>query len=445
MAIYRFSDTSAVREAVFRYAKDRPPTAFLTAKDGTAADELSTIRRAIESAGWQCIPASVDGKEVLQVSGFKEAGQCSAFLVTHHFAEGEPKITPEKGDHQTLTTRQWLQHSSLKLGGWSYLIGDMSLAASGFMKGDSKEAMGGALYTAGGAILARYGNVKTEHHVREVLERTGEFLKEEAVKLPEDCRLFTILKQRREGGIANTESFFSRYPSQVTLGVYTMGAFSMLLSGLMKKGNAMSAFGSTGTLQDKEKLSSIAYGLNSTGTKVGSLLIPEKRQYKDDEKKIKHPGTLGAVVDWFQEKPLRLFGYGALLSTGLLGWSTYNEYKNNPKQKSHIFKFVTVGSYIIGDTLLTISNKDYVNADGQFDPDEQRRIEATIAETIARQPQEIQGGLVHHVAGFLSTQPEMKGNAEQIGKEIQEQVDHFAKNPWASRTAATTPPLQPNR
>src|SRR5258708_3209859 len=98
MSIYTYSPSSPLRDILFRYANDRPPIALLEA--GTASDEtLSAICRAIASQGWSSTAASMDGKDVLQVQGFKDEGQLAAFLHTTHFTNGNPQITAEAGDH----------------------------------------------------------------------------------------------------------------------------------------------------------------------------------------------------------------------------------------------------------------------------------------------------------------------------------------------------------
>ena len=56
------------------------------------------------------------------------------------------------------------------------IVGDASLLGAGLMNGRSKEIAAGTLYTAGATVLARYGNTKTEYHVKQVLEETADFV-----------------------------------------------------------------------------------------------------------------------------------------------------------------------------------------------------------------------------------------------------------------------------
>ena len=427
MSIYRFSSPSAISEARFSYAGDRPPVALLAAGVAVNENQLSEVRRAIESAGWKCVPVEVNGQEMLLVDGFKEVGQFTAFLLDRGFVQGDQNITAEPSDHVVCTTQDIIKANSLKVAGVLNLIGDAALLGSGVASGRSQEITAGALYTAGAGVLARYGNVKTEHHVREVSERVGHFLQKQAVELPENCGLSSILKDKRDGVIHNTEKFLYRYPTEVMLSAYTLGAASMLKSGI-RQGDPWG----------------IAYGVNSVAVKAASLLIPEKHMSAKEKELAKQHGPMAKLVDWIQEKPLRVIGYGSMISDVLLGLSAMREFKADPKQRSYIFKFITTGTYIMADLMMAISNKKHVNADGKFDAEEQRRIEALAAEAIARQPKTQQQALANQVAGFLATQPEMKGSAADISLAIMVQVVHMERNPWASRDAGNFA-VQPGR
>jgi hypothetical protein len=424
MSLYQFAPSSLITQAQFRYADDHLPEAVLTASDTARPEQLSGIRQMLDARGWHCVPVHIDGHNALQLSGFGKPEQLLGFMNAHQYIEGQPVFTSESGDDKERSTKDWLYNTSLKASGWSYIIGDVALLMSGLMSGRQKEAVSGALYTAGGAVLARYGNVKTEHHVRDITMRMGEFLKKQADELPPDCALGNIMKEKRDGVLPDIEHFLYKYPAQTTVGIYTLGAFSMLQSGL-KHG----------------KFWDIAYGANSTAAGLGSIIIPEKAHNPDAPTPT---NPVAQCWDWVREKPLRMAGYAYILSGLALGMSAYREFKDNPAQKSYIFKFITTGTYLVGDVLLAISHKDHTNADGKFDVDEQRRIEAMAAEAISRQPESMRDALVHHVAGFLAMQPEMKGKAPDIGKSIKAQLQHMLDNPWSARPAGNAP-IQPNR
>ncbi|MBV8938972.1 MAG: hypothetical protein JO089_03940, partial [Alphaproteobacteria bacterium] len=227
MSIHRFTPPSSVSRIVFRYANDRPPVALVSAGRTNPA-ELWSVRRALEGMGWECVPARAEGRLGLQVQGFKDEGQLVAFLQQNHFVSAAASVTPEPGDHPSRTVAEWLEDKSMKICGWSYIIGDVSLLLSGLMSGRSKETLTGLLYTAGGAVLARYGNIKTAEHVRGVSERLGEYIQEQGATLPEECGLFSVLKEKREGMLPTIDRFLARYPSQTTISIYSLGSLTML-------------------------------------------------------------------------------------------------------------------------------------------------------------------------------------------------------------------------
>src|SRR5262249_11934840 len=149
-------------EVAFRYANDRKPVAYLVAGDAPKP-LLDALCHAAEAEKWRCTPAALDGKPVLRLYGFQEAGQVAAWLQIHHFTNGMPNIQTEPGDGATRSWKEWLEDTSLKAAGWGNFIGDTSLLMSGLLSGRKAEMTTGLLYTGGGGILARYGNVKTEY------------------------------------------------------------------------------------------------------------------------------------------------------------------------------------------------------------------------------------------------------------------------------------------
>ncbi|MEJ0010219.1 MAG: hypothetical protein WDN72_06735 [Alphaproteobacteria bacterium] len=432
MSIYRFPDASDVAEVRFRYANDRLPEALIAARPGADAGHLAAVRHALELTGWQCIPAWADGREVLQVTGFKEAGELGGLLLSHRFVRGIPQVTEEPGDHPTRGIRDWLQHTSLRAAGWLNLIGDTGLLVSGLRSGNPDHVSAGALYTAGAAVAALYGNVKTERQVHELLKHTGMFLQQQAVALPEDSGLYDVTHNKRDSALHETQNFLYRYPAEMMLGLYTMGAFTMLQAGLH-----------TRDAQGRRNPWKIAYGGNSVTLKATSLLIPEKHKSEDEKKEARYHTPVGKVISWIEEKPMRLFGFGSFLSDSFLGMAAYRDHQNHPDKKHDIFMWITTGTYLIADALAAISSKDPANADGKFSADEQRRIEAMSAETIARQPESMQAPLINQLASFLSLQPEMRGNADKISRSLTEQLVHIQQNPWAQRVAAA--PAQPEQ
>ncbi len=99
MSIYHYRGASWIASARFRYANDRPPIALLAAREGITPEQISVMRRALEAQELHCGPTVFEGRQVLQVEGFKDESQLAAMLQRLHFTSASPKITPEEGDH----------------------------------------------------------------------------------------------------------------------------------------------------------------------------------------------------------------------------------------------------------------------------------------------------------------------------------------------------------
>lgn len=413
-----FDPASPITAIRFNYAADRAPVALVEARDFILPEYLSIVRNALQANGWNAVPVTIDGKDTLQVDGFKDAGELSAYLRANHFAEGRERITPEPGDHPTRSSDEWLQDTTQKICGYSYLLADLTLTLSGGMSSKPLEAAAGGLYLAGGGLMGWFGNAKTERHVRQVAERTAKFFEEHSAKLPESCGLFHVAREKREGILPKAEEFLYRYPSQTMLSLYIMGALAMLESGRRKQGNGWD----------------MIYGINSTVAGLASLLIPEKKTNPNE----KSPeGMLAKFWDGIRKQPLQVAGYLYIISAYALGMSAYKDYKKNPAQKAYIAKFITAATYLVGDIALAWSKKDHTNGKGAFDADEYRRIIGLTAETIACQPKDMQDVLIHQVSGFLAAQPEMAGTQQDIAAALREQAHHMPRNLWAHQSSGS--------
>lgn len=299
----------------------------------------------------------------------------------------------------------FLKQYSLQLAGILNLIGDVGFLGTGIKTRDPYKISGGGLYTLGGLNLALFGKVKPEENLRRVKEEVAALIDEKTGHAA----------ARPEGGDA-----LYRHAADNTLTAYTAGAAAMLASGI-KKHNA--GLGSAG----------LYYGASSLAFKLGSRLIPEQAAGGAGEKS-------GGIVGWIREKPLRLFGYGSVVTDSFLALDTWHDYKHNPNKSGYGWSAVTAGTYILADLLMAISSKDPANAGGKFPEGDRRDIEAGAAEKIARQPKESREALIAQAAEFLAARPEMGGDATAIGQAIREHMEQAAPASWTARTAPSSAP-----
>lgn len=283
-----------------------------------------------------------------------------------------------------------LKEKSLKTAGVAYLIGDGALFASGMMAGRHKEATSGLLWGVGGLVCAKYANPPAEKQLRLMGARLGEFFRKEGVVIPDNPELKDLTKPG--GAIDHLEKFMYQYPSQILNATYAIGAGTLIKSGL----------------QHGKKWDAASGALIMAGALSGLLIHETPR---DAEHPAKTP--FARAKAWLCEKPLRISGAFFAANNATLIMSALAERKANPAQKSYMFKLLTAASYIFGNSMLALSSKENHGSQAQCEV-MLGRLATASAQIIGAQPQEVQEGLLQHIAGFLASQPEVTMKADAI-------------------------------
>lgn len=286
----------------------------------------------------------------------------------------------------------------LRIAGVLNLVGDVGLLAGGIKTKNPHKFTGGLLYTLGGLNLAHYGTVDKEHIINEVAQRVAEHMEHNGITPPDDTRLAAVLRQKDEGALAEVDRFLHRQPAKNTMVLYTAGAAAMFGSGIQQYRMGEGGAG-------------LAYGATSLGVKLASLVIPETPV---NATKQADPQKPKGVMQWVQEKPLRLFGYGSLASEAFLALASYQEYKRAPHKGGYMWTALSSASYMGADILLANAHKDVNNAGGQFTEDETRKLCELVSEVIVTQPVRTQDKLFNQFAEFISHQPEIRGDTNRI-------------------------------
>ncbi len=416
-----------MRELALRTGAGQPPVALLAARTDISAAEVAEIRSAISTRGWHAVPVTLDGQDVLQVTGFKTAQEVTDFLATRGFTSGTAQTTTAPDAPSTTPVEKqpsFLERNSLRLAGVFNLIGDIGFLGNGIITRNPYKIAGGGLYTLGGANLALNGKTNKQRTIQNVSEKMGELISQEALPLPSDSELAAVMRQRKTGALNNLSQTLAQNPAQATLYSYTAGAGAMVLAGAKKYRAGEGAAG-------------LWYGASSFVCKLLALVVPEKSKAKEEEgvKKAPSSNPITRTVDWFKEKPMRIFGIGSLVTDSLLAWETYQEHARKPDAKGWRYTALSAGTYIVADIMAAMSSKNQANAGGMLNADEQRRVEAMAAEVIVAAPEEKRAPLMQKVTKFLAARGEVKGTEREIGVELQQQVERMAHNPWAARIA----------
>jgi hypothetical protein len=314
-----------------------------------------------------------------------------------------------------------LKEQSLKAAGIAYIVGDAALIFAKLMEGTQVGAGGAALWLGGGLAAAKYGNPKAEQRLKLLEQRLGQYLKKQGVKIPENPMTADLVKV---GGVLDhIEAFLYTYPSQ-------------LLNALFAVGGALTIKGGIGRSK-----SDLACGALVMAGALGGLLIPERKPDRE------HPtqGMLGKAWEWAQEKPLRVSSTFFHANNIFTITSAFEQMKKNPAGKSHWFRFLTAASYIFGNIMLSQSLKDNISAKDQH---RNEKVLEALAEAsgqvIAAQPKEVQEVLVQNIAGYLSSQKEIKTTAPEIAKLLHAQLAVLrdktpAAGQWRQRAQTAQP------
>jgi uncharacterized coiled-coil protein SlyX len=299
--------------------------------------------------------------------------------------------------------KESLTDNSLSTAGIAYLIGDAAMFAAGILKGNSimGEAFTGATWAIGGLGAARYGNPTAEKQLQTLSARLGDYLKKQGTVIPKNPT--TELLTRKGGVIDNIEQFLYSHPSEVLNATYAIGATGLIRSGM-----------------NEGKWERTTSGILVAAGALTGLLIPEKKPDPESPPQ----GMLGKAMSWIQEKPLRLSSAFYWLNNVFLVKDAYNEWGSN--KASSVCKFITAGSYIFANAMLSMSSKGH--SDNRKEGMEATaKLADAAASVIAAQPQQVQEALIEQVSGFLASQPETQMKAEDISKLLHEKLKSVGK------------------
>lgn len=302
------------------------------------------------------------------------------------------------------------EQNKLRIAGALNALGDVSLLYGAYKEKNPLRILAGILYTAGAAAITFFGSTSKEEQVKDLTERAAEFIQARSGEKSPELESTQIMNARNTGFFAELGKSLRRHAGQVMLWFYTLGAGAMLANGIVKLNKHREE-----TPKDKHSFndfSGVFLGGFSLLIKGVSLMMPERTQETSEEAKSK--GEKG-IVAWVKEKPMRLFGYGSLLTEGFWAWDTYADYKKGNEWR---WNATTTASYMLSDVVIANTNKDAANAVGKLNDAEQAKLENMMAETIAVQPEEQREKLSGESAIFLKKEAIVNGSVEQLRESI---------------------------
>lgn len=198
----------------------------------------------------------------------------------------------------------------------------------------------------------------------------------------------------------------------------------------LKSGSAVHrlALAETDKHHHRESYMDIGLGLTTLGSGLFGMLVKEKAPDPDKPKQ----GIAAHTWDWVQAHPLSVTAAGYMVSTMCHAVSTAIAHVNgnSERRKTVGWRAVFVGTNVLAEILMSISSKGHgkgVKSDASVD----ETVLALSAETIARQPQAMQAGLIEYVGKFLGRDDVLAMNDESIRSRLQQAVEEMRGNPWA--------------
>ena len=324
--------------------------------------------------------------------------------------------------------QSFYERNKLRIAGALNGFGDVALLLDGYTKekDDSGKEIDkswlkatGWLYTLGAAVITFFGKVDKEQEIKELSKRTAEFLQNNADNKSADLQS-TQIAQAEVGALTKAKRSLQRHAGQVMLAFYTAGAATLFVSGIKSYKNPPAG----GT---KKPIGDVLVGGMSLLIKTTSMLLPEKVKSIDN---TQAEDKQGGVIGWIKEKPMRLFGYGSMLTEAFWG---YRAYEKKQQGKNWKLSAATGAAYAASDVVIATANKDSANAAGKMNQTEQENLEEMVAETIAHQSVEQQEALAAKTASFLETQGAVNGNADELRQSIMQRVEKRSDKQWATR------------
>lgn len=437
MSIYRYTAPSAIDEITFVKSENGGIRAYLQAGPGATREQLRKVVTSINDKNHQAIPYMVDEKPTLEVRGFDSERALLRQLEKDGVIIGKPAI--DKGESHKLSAMEQVRKRSLQLAGAFYLLGDIGFISYGFKESHPENMVAGLAYFGGTLALLGYGrNDQSDIQIHDLAQSMEQFLEKEHGKIPETCSLHAIARDKDKGLIQNANDMARRYPSEIFNSFTGLAGIFMAVAAAKYHVLGKPAAGADAQAIRKmrqEGWLDVGLGAMTTGSAAISMFVTEKKRDPDEPKAKGMEG----IWEWVQEKPLRVAGYGYMVSTMCHAASTaiaYREAKRtgDAKRLSSVpMRALFVGAALISELLVAISSKGH--GEGiTSDESVKHSIYAMAAELIVKEPPDQRDWHIQHVAGFLQ-QPNVLAEAfEDVEKELRTQVALLEKNPWACCT-----------
>ena len=468
MPIYKYDNASLIDEVTIIKSVSGGTRAYLHADANATPEKLGETMRKLMDAGYLSVPYELEGKPVLELRGFGKEDVLLDTLKTTGLTSGTSTKTKIAEDKVSLFDK--LKNKSLLISALIYLVGDISYIVYEKQLKSIEEEKDGTGESKGGvwSWLAGYGYLAgtttslasmalskeaSESEINKATKVIMEASKRAGIDIDSDSALAVASIEKKENALLKP---FTKYSAELmnmgfaTAGVAIARNNILNLRKLSEKENSPGFVADTDHKKEKSlNQKDAALGLITTLSGVTSSFVKETPH---DPSKPRKKGVAG-VGEFFKEKPLRIAGYGYLVSTLIHLVSSIQE-RSNIKQKNKTkskdnqdsyghtsWRLTFVITNLIAEVIMSMSSKghgDGVKSDASVDT----TTCAMVSDMIYKKPKDMREDLVEKMSEFLSMPDALGTGQDKLKDIINEQLASLDKNPWVAATRNKKDPVE---
>ncbi len=468
---YRWQESSPIQRIDIVQLKSGRLEAFIHAPDGAGEGDLQSVPSALHDKGYHAVVDTLDGQNVLRVTGFDNEDALFNALAGDSFLNSPP-TKQEIGTEEKKGFVESVREKSVQMSGIAGMIGHACMAVCGVLE-RKKELVGtAAFYAASTSSYAIKGKGASEDAFAKLVEGMREHLDKEGVKIPTGDN-FTAEELAKKGGvIENAKNFIDKHPLEVGNAIGTLGNV-VLMAGNIKDMDAGRFLGGLTSLiaglaivliPEKEKdaakkASCVWPGMENGAEKPKNVMCVDPDEVQEKQ------GVFKRALNWLQEKPMQFSGAMFLASNSAFAYQAYQNQQvhnqrlvdfnediaeareegikldnadqraNELKREGQAVKFAyaQAAAYLTSTGFTSISSKTKV---GDYSEQELlSKLCAYSANLLSGMEPDVRDAAVASMAEYLAEQPKVLETADELQAIIHEKVDHISKGPWMAKAA----------
>ncbi len=473
MSICKYPESPMIDEVAFRKTSSGALRAYLHLKDNADQGMLTGVVDTLRSRGWQAIPTSENDRPELEVRGFRNESQLITALQEKKCIAGTGTRIEEAGDKVTFGDKFGKQ--TLFLSSLSYLAGDLAFYLYGNKENCALKRSAGLAYFGGTFSNFLFGSNpligrpdRSDLDIHDMSQKMADYMNSQNIQMSPESSINSILDDHKKGLIKKGDDLCRHYPVEMMNSFYALAgvciaaaAYKQLHVPVDPKGveqyvaKRISAIKAAApgahippadiaklhergtTLLNKlhHTTSWLDVGLGGLtfGSAIFGNLVGEKKRDPDEP----HRQGLEGIWDWIQERPLTMTGAGYMVATMCHAVSTGIDYSVGTveSKKALMFRGTFVATNLIAELLIAMSSKGHGHGVVADDSITHSMI-SIAADTIAKQPPNMQEDMIEHVARFLGQKDTLALKDEDVKRDLRHQVEIMRNNPWAHASAA---------